>query len=126
MYALACVLYECLTAQLPYPVDSMEEQVAAHLTKDPPKPSVFDPAIPVGFDDVIARGMAKDPEQRYQSAHELAAAARRALSGAPTPAHAGQHLRRRWSTARATRSSPGANGQTRSHPRLPNLLSSSR
>ena len=88
VYALACVLYECLTAQLPYPVHSMGEVVAAHLTKDPPKPSVFDPAIPGGFDDVIAGGMAKDPEHRYQTAHQLAAAARRALSGAPTPAHA--------------------------------------
>ena len=88
VYALACVLYECLTAQLPYPVHSMGEVVAAHLTKDPPKPSVFDPAIPGGFDDVIACGMAKDPEQRYQTAHQLAAAARRAFSGAPTPAHA--------------------------------------
>ena len=85
VYALACVLYECLTAQLPYPADSMEEQLAAHLSKEPPKPSVFDFAIPVGIDEVIARGMAKDPEQRYQSAHELAAAARRALNGAPAP-----------------------------------------
>ncbi len=89
VYALACLLYECLTAQLPYPVDSMEEQVAAHLTKSPPKPSVFDAAVPVGFDDVIARGMAKDPEQRYQSAHDLATAARRALNGGRIAARAG-------------------------------------
>ncbi len=88
VYALACVLYECLTAQLPYSGDSVEEQVAGHLTKDPPKPSVFDPAIPRGFDEVIARGMAKDPEQRYQTAHQLAGAARQVLSAAPTPAHA--------------------------------------
>ncbi|HEY1439457.1 MAG TPA: protein kinase, partial [Mycobacterium sp.] len=88
VYALACVLYECLTAQLPYSGDSMEEQVAGHLAKDPPKPSVFDPAIPCGFDDVIARGMAKECEERYQSAHQLAAAARRVLNGAPTPAEA--------------------------------------
>ncbi|MGB9303014.1 MAG: protein kinase [Mycobacterium sp.] len=89
VYALACVLYECLTGQLPYPGDSLQEQISGHLTTDAPKPSVFDPAILVGFDDVIARGMAKHPEQRYQTAHQLAAAARRALSGAPTPAAAG-------------------------------------
>ncbi len=87
VYALACVLYECLTAQSPYPGDSLEEQITGHLTVDPPKPSAINQAIPASFDEVIARGMAKDPEQRYQTARELATAAARALSqpliGAP-------------------------------------------
>jgi len=86
VYALACVLYECLTGVTPYPGTSMEQQIAGHLTLDPPKPSSLDPAIPAGFDEVIAAGMAKKPDQRYQSARELALAARRALTGVPTPA----------------------------------------
>src|ERR1700737_226034 len=86
VYSLACVLHECLTGAQPFPGDSVERQIAAHLTLDPPKPSRVSPAIPVGFDDVIAAGMAKDPEQRYQTAHELAAAAEHAPPPPPPPA----------------------------------------
>jgi predicted Ser/Thr protein kinase len=90
VYALACVLYECLTGQSPYPGDSLEEQVTGHLTVDPPKPHAVNPAVSAAFDEVIAHGMAKDPEQRYQTARELAGAAAEALSrpliGAPPPA----------------------------------------
>ncbi len=87
VYALTCVLYECLTGDHPYPGDSMEQQIAGHLTLDPPKPSSVSPAIAAGFDEVIATGMAKKPDGRYQSARELATAARRALTEVPTPAH---------------------------------------
>jgi serine/threonine protein kinase len=84
VYALACVLHECLTGATPYPGDSMEQQIAGHLTLDPPRPSTQRPSIPAGFDDVIAHGMAKDPEQRFQSARDLATAARDALAGRPS------------------------------------------
>ena len=94
VYSLACVLYECLTARLPFSGGGVEGLTVSHLKDEPPKPSSFDPAIPAGFDEVIARGMAKDPADRYQSAHELAVAARAALTddvvaaAAPTQAAA--------------------------------------
>lgn len=84
IYALACVLYECLTGGQPYPGDSLEQQFTGHFSLAPPKPSDCSPTIPVAFDDVVARGMAKDPHQRYSSAHELAAAARHALTATPS------------------------------------------
>jgi serine/threonine-protein kinase len=84
IYALACVLHECLTGHYPYPGESIEQQIAGHLTLDPPRPSEHRPDLPVGFDEVIARGMAKDPDQRYQSAHQLATAARGALTTTPS------------------------------------------
>jgi serine/threonine protein kinase len=79
VYSLACVLHECLTGARPFEGDSMEQQIAGHLTMAPPKPSGFNPAL-AGFDEVIARGMAKQPNERYQTAGELAAAAHNALS----------------------------------------------
>ena len=79
VYALTCVLYECLTGSRPYPVDSLEQQIARHINAPPPRPSDTDPKL-AAFDEVIAKGMAKKPEKRYQTAGELAAAARQALS----------------------------------------------
>ncbi|WP_310777185.1 serine/threonine-protein kinase PknH/PknJ [Mycobacterium sp. Z3061] len=84
VYALACLLHECLTGNSPYEGDSVEQQMAGHLMMDPPLLSQTRPGLPGGFDEVIARGMAKDPAERFQSAHELATAAQRALSTAPS------------------------------------------
>lgn len=83
VYSLACVLYECLTARPPFSGGGVEGLTAAHLFDEPPRPSSVDPALPAGFDEVIARGMAKQPDDRYQSAHELAVAARAALTTEP-------------------------------------------
>jgi serine/threonine protein kinase len=77
IYALTCVLYECITGSRPYPAESYEQQIKGHMVSPPPRPSVVDPKL-AAFDDVIAKGMAKKPAKRYPTAGELAAAARRA------------------------------------------------
>lgn len=79
IYALTCVLYECLTGARPYPADSLEQQIAGHMVSPIPRPSDVDPRL-AAFDEVIAKGMAKKPAKRYQSAGELAEAAKRALN----------------------------------------------
>ncbi|WP_084515063.1 serine/threonine-protein kinase [Nocardia acidivorans] len=76
VYSLACVLYECLAGSKPFPGNSVERQIAAHLSAPPPRPSVSGPGIAVDFDAVIARGMAKNPADRYPTAGALAEAAR--------------------------------------------------
>ena len=98
VYALTCVLYECLTGQKPFPVDSLEQQIAKHINAPAPKPSAVDPRL-VAFDEVIAKGMSKKPGRRYQSAGEMAAAARRA-SDVPvrTTGRSGRHSARRTKT----------------------------
>ena len=62
----------------------MEQVIAAHLSSPPPQPSAINPRVPAGFDDVIARGMAKDPDDRYGSPGALGRAAQRALGVTPS------------------------------------------
>jgi serine/threonine protein kinase len=81
-YALACVLCECLTGVQPFPGESVERQLAGHLTMPPPKPSTMQPGVPAQMDQVIAKGMAKNPDERYATTRDLAVAARAALGAA--------------------------------------------
>jgi serine/threonine protein kinase len=80
IYSLACVLYECLTGSPPFAGDSVERLITEHLTTPPPQPSTTQPNVPAQFDAVIAKGIAKDPDQRYATTVELANAARDAIT----------------------------------------------
>ncbi|WP_256973287.1 serine/threonine-protein kinase [Rhodococcus sp. NCIMB 12038] len=72
IYALACVMFECLTGRRPFDGASIAQQIAAHLTKPPPQPTMLVPSLPTILDEIIARGMAKDPTDRYLTATALA------------------------------------------------------
>jgi serine/threonine protein kinase, bacterial len=81
IYALACVLGECLTGAPPYRATSVERLIAAHLLEPAPRPSQLRPGrVPPALDPVIGKGMAKDPADRYCSAGDLAVAAHEALT----------------------------------------------
>lgn len=84
IYSLACVLYECLTAQHPFPGNTVDQQISGHLEAPPPRPSRIKPGLPAGLDTVIAKGMAKNPADRYETAVALARAAREALTAPPS------------------------------------------
>ena len=80
IYSLGCVLFEALTGEVPFPRDSEVAAIYSQLEDEPPRPSERRPEVPVELDAVVARAMAKDPERRWQSGAELAAAARAALA----------------------------------------------
>ncbi|WP_330231307.1 serine/threonine protein kinase [Nocardia sp. NBC_00508] len=98
IYSLACVLHECLTATRPYPADSIQLVISAHLFEPIPRPSTVRPETPVAFDSVIARGMAKDPADRYPTAGDLARAAHDALGNVDQHMAAELLARRRATT----------------------------
>ncbi len=79
-YALAGVLYECLTGEVPFPKPSEAATLHAHVMSTPPLVSERRPDLPPALDGVIAQGMAKDPWSRPARAVELIQAASRALS----------------------------------------------
>lgn len=86
VYSLACLLYQCLTGALPFPDGNALALMHAHLNQPPPRPTAHLRGLSPAFDDVIATGMAKRPDQRFRSAGELAAAAGRALAQPPSRA----------------------------------------
>ena len=73
MYSLACVLYECLIGHEPF-TGEMVAVMWAQINTPPPAPTAVRPGLPAAVDQVIARGMAKDPASRYSTVGELAAA----------------------------------------------------
>ncbi len=78
-YALACVLYECLTGEAPFRSESLMGVLWGHLNTDATPPSERNSELPAEIDPVLAKGMAKEPAERYLTCAELAAEARSAL-----------------------------------------------
>jgi serine/threonine-protein kinase len=85
IYGLACLAVETLTGIVPYTRDTDAATMYAHIVE--PAPSVHErrPSLPVALDDVIAAGMAKDPDERPPSAGALVIDMLRALD-MPAPA----------------------------------------
>jgi serine/threonine protein kinase len=82
-YSLGCVLYECLTGQVPFRKEMDAAIIWAHVEESPARPSTISPELPPGLDDVFARVLAKRPADRYASCREFVDAARAALDGEP-------------------------------------------
>jgi serine/threonine protein kinase len=89
VYALGCLLYECLTGTIPFERDEDAAILWAHINEPPPPVTDRNPVLPVAVDEVVATAMAKAPEDRFQTARALVAALRAALGSGAPPAISG-------------------------------------
>ena len=72
LYSAACVIYEMIAGRSPFDAESNVDLAAKHLSDTPEPPSKFTPLeVPAGLDAVILKGLAKNPDDRYQSAAEF-------------------------------------------------------
>jgi serine/threonine-protein kinase len=84
VYALGCVLFECLAGSPPYRRESDVAVLWAHMRDEPPPLSEVRPGLPAAVDDVLADALAKDPGARPESCGELLDALAGALAGGAT------------------------------------------
>ena len=112
VYALGGVLSFMLTGRVPFERETDEAKMYAHLADPPPQPSAIRPELPAELDDVVARAMAKQPDDRQPSTGDLGRAAAVAVHG--------DTRRRRSGWWRPARPRPAARRASRgSRPRRP-------
>jgi tRNA A-37 threonylcarbamoyl transferase component Bud32 len=86
LYSLGVCLYECLAGRPPFEGDSPVALATSHAYAAPPPLRELRPDLPVAYETVTARAMAKDPASRYQTAADLAEDLRSAKAGRPVSA----------------------------------------
>ena len=91
VYSLGCMTVHLLTGEVPFPVEADEAKLWAHVAEPPPRPSERVEGLAPAYDLVVARAMRKRPEDRFETAGEMAAAmtaAVRAPAASSAPAAA--------------------------------------
>jgi eukaryotic-like serine/threonine-protein kinase len=84
IFACGVVLYEMLGRRRPFHEETAAETMTAILRRDPPPLAALDPALPLALVRLVERCLAKRPDDRFHSAHDLALALEATL--APSPA----------------------------------------
>ena len=83
VYSLGCVLFECLTGAAPFERDGDLQIVFAHLKEPPPLVTALRPDAPETIDAVLAKALAKSPDERFSTCSEMIAQAVEALAVKP-------------------------------------------
>jgi serine/threonine-protein kinase len=115
LYSTGCLMYELLTGRPPFQGDSPVAIAYQHVRENPVPPSQLDPALPPWADPIVLKAMEKSPDDRYQSAAEMADDIQRAASGMqvaampPAPATRMDYFNGGY-PPEATRVSPGMGG----------------
>src|SRR5687768_9996565 len=86
IYSLGCVLYEMIAGEPPFTSSTIDALLRMHLTTEPRPLSELRPTVPLGLVRVVARALAKDPADRFQTAAQFAEAVATVVSGGVTPA----------------------------------------
>ena len=81
VYALGCVLYEMLTGAPPFKGDTPLSIAYKHVREDAEKPSTLNPDVPPALDAIVMKALAKNPDNRYQTAREMRDDLQRFLAG---------------------------------------------
>jgi serine/threonine protein kinase len=82
VYALGCLAFHVLTGAVPFPAETEEAKLWAHLSEAPPRLADVVPGLPPAFDRAIRHALQKDPGRRFASAGELGTALQEAAGGA--------------------------------------------
>ncbi|WP_406284632.1 protein kinase domain-containing protein [Embleya sp. NBC_00896] len=81
LYSSGCMLYELLALRPPFNGDTPLSVVYQHVQDEPRPPSMMDPRVPPHLDAIALKALAKNPDDRYQTADEMRMDIRRALAG---------------------------------------------
>jgi serine/threonine-protein kinase len=82
VYSLGCLLYHCLSGQVPFARETDVAVIYAHLSEEPAKLVDVRPDLPEGLDAVVAKAMDKSPDRRFPSCGDMISAARAVLDAA--------------------------------------------
>jgi eukaryotic-like serine/threonine-protein kinase len=83
LWALGCIVYECLTGQTVWSVDQGVAMILAQIASAPlPRPNKLRPDLPPAFEQWFLKALDRDPDKRFQTARELSEALTKALSPA--------------------------------------------
>lgn len=97
LYSVGVMLFELLTGRLPFDADSPLAIAYAHVQEQPPAPSSINMTVPPVVDALVARALAKNPDERFASAEQMREEVRRAGGMTPPGAMpsviAGEHAR---------------------------------